>query len=71
MRNVLIAVGNSRNVSLVEQTEKRLSDASPLVRAMAVWALQQLLDQEAFAALRKQHQPNEGDRDVLAEWGSV
>ncbi len=71
VRNVLIAVGNSGNVSLAEQAESLLSDASPLVRAMAVWALQQLLDTGAFSGLRKQHQPSEDDAAVLAEWGAV
>ena len=48
--------------------EARLSDASPLVRAMAVWALSRLLDEDRFATLREVHLPGESDADVRAEW---
>jgi epoxyqueuosine reductase len=53
VRNVLIAVGNSGDGSLVDVAKARLGDASPLVRAMAVWALSQLLPQDAFVALAR------------------
>src|SRR3546814_6281933 len=43
LRNVLIAIGNSGDASLARTAERRLDDASPLVRAMAVWALARLL----------------------------
>src|SRR5205814_4364535 len=39
VRNVLIAIGNSNDRRLVPLVQQRLSDQSPLVRAMAVWAL--------------------------------
>ena len=39
LRNVLIAAGNSADATLVPLVEAQLEDASPLVRAMAVWAL--------------------------------
>ena len=39
VRNVLIAIGNSGDPRLAALAEERLADASPLVRAMAVWAL--------------------------------
>jgi epoxyqueuosine reductase len=42
VRNVLIAVGNSGDVSLALQAERLLSDPSPLVRGAAVWALGRL-----------------------------
>ncbi len=42
IRNCLIAAGNSGDASLVPQVGKMLSDESPLVRTMAVWALEQL-----------------------------
>jgi epoxyqueuosine reductase len=67
VRNVLIAGGNSRDVSLLPQVEARLDDASPLVRAMAVWALSKLSPQR-FAALREQRAGTEPDADVAAEW---
>ena len=39
---MLIAAGNSGDAALVPLVEARLEDASPLVRAMAVWALSRL-----------------------------
>ncbi len=38
VRNALIAAGNSGDASLIPLVMPLLSDASPLVRAMAVWA---------------------------------
>jgi epoxyqueuosine reductase len=70
VRNVLIAIGNSRDISLAPSAETLLGDLSPLVRAMAVWALAQLLDTHAFAELVKEHATNETDADVLTEWSS-
>jgi len=69
VRNVLIAIGNSGNESLASEALLLVTDASPLVRAMAVWALKRL--SPAFAALRAQHRPQETDVDVLAEWDAV
>jgi len=66
VRNVLIAIGNSGDTELAREAEHLLSDASPLVRAMAVWALSRL--SEDFEALRNQYHPQEADPDVLAEW---
>ncbi|MCP5080719.1 MAG: tRNA epoxyqueuosine(34) reductase QueG [Alphaproteobacteria bacterium] len=70
IRNVLIAIGNSGEIELAAQAENLLCDASTLVRAMAVWALLQLLDEQAFGAVRKKHRADENDPAVLAEWGS-
>ena len=42
LRNVLIAAGNSGDESLLPRVEPLLTDASPLVRAMAVWAMRRL-----------------------------
>lgn len=69
IRNVLIAIGNSGKIALAAPAEALLRDPSPLVRAMAVWALAQLIDDEAFAALRVAHGAGEDDPAVLAEWG--
>ncbi len=68
LRNVLIAVGNSGEPALARVAEARLSDESPLVRAMAVWALKKLLSREAFDRLAAQHLPVENDDAVAAEW---
>ena len=68
VRNVLIAIGNSADANLVPDAERLLGDASPLVRAMAVWALKQLLDPEKFEPLRERYLGSEHDEDVRAEW---
>jgi epoxyqueuosine reductase len=67
LRNVLIAAGNSGDVSLLPQIEARLLDASPLVRAMAVWALKRLVPHR-FALLRASHAADEPDPAVTVEW---
>jgi epoxyqueuosine reductase len=68
VRNVMIALGNSGEASLVPVAEARLDDASPLVRGMAVWALSRLLDGAGFARLRDRHLAGEADEQVRAEW---
>jgi epoxyqueuosine reductase len=50
----------------VPLVEARLSDASPLVRAMAVWALARIAPLR-FRALRVLH-ANDPDPAVRAEW---
>ena len=68
VRNVLIAIGNSRDAGHVPQLERLLIDASPLVRAMAVWALSQLLSGPEYSRLYDKHLPLEADESVAAEW---
>ena len=48
--------------------EGLLEDASPLVRAMAVWALARLLDPQDFMKLRARCLPQEDDADTRREW---
>ncbi|WP_349371033.1 tRNA epoxyqueuosine(34) reductase QueG [Salinarimonas sp.] len=69
VRNVLIAIGNSGDPGLARAARERLDDASPLVRAMAVWALRRLLPEGEFAALREARAAGEGDPEVAREWG--
>src|SRR5262245_43201075 len=64
VRNALIAAGNSSDPSLLPAVERLLQDASPLVRAMAVWALKQLADAEAWAAARSYYAGREIDSVV-------
>jgi len=66
LRNVMIAIGNSKDPSLAEAARKALADASPLVRGAAVWALSRLLPAEQFAALAQAVQ--EKDDGVRQEW---
>jgi epoxyqueuosine reductase len=68
IRNVLIAIGNSGDVSLSDQAVRLVDDPSPLVRGMAVWALSQLLPAEQFPALSAEHCGTEPDPEVRQEW---
>ncbi|MGE0003954.1 MAG: tRNA epoxyqueuosine(34) reductase QueG [Parvibaculaceae bacterium] len=68
IRNVLIAIGNSGDRGLAGEAERLLGDRSPLVRAMAVWALSRLLSERDFTALRDKHAAQETDDAVGAEW---
>ncbi|MDA1101759.1 MAG: tRNA epoxyqueuosine(34) reductase QueG [Proteobacteria bacterium] len=71
LRNVLIAAGNSGTGRLSVWIEPLLADPSPLVRAMAVWALLQLRGVNVLAALAPVYLPEETDTDVRREWGSA
>ena len=51
MRNVLIAAGNSADKSLIPLITPYLQSEHLLVSSMAVWALSQLMSQEALSAL--------------------
>lgn len=68
IRNVLIAIGNSGDDTLVPTAQQLLTDASALVRAMAVWALSRLLSSDEFAALRLAAIDSEEDPAVRDEW---
>jgi epoxyqueuosine reductase len=67
LRNVLIAAGNSGDCLLAPLVEARLGDGSPLVRAMAVWALARLAPRR-FQALRGARYSAEPDQAVRNEW---
>ncbi len=67
IRNVLIAIGNSGDASLVEETERLLDDESPLVRGAAVWALGRL-NRARLAACAVARGAAESDSEVVAEW---
>ena len=68
-RNALIAAGNSADRSLLPAITPLLDDGSPLVRAMAVWALGRLAaPADHLAGLRAAHFGKETDASVLAEW---
>jgi len=71
VRNALIAAGNSGDASLVPAVERLLGDASPLVRAMAVWALQRLAAPETLDEARRRHVGSETDAAVRAEWAAM
>ncbi|MBL8662344.1 MAG: HEAT repeat domain-containing protein, partial [Candidatus Odyssella sp.] len=68
VRNVLIAIGNSGDRALAAEAERLLTDAAPLVRAAAIWALSRLLPAEAFNSLAAAFALRETDNEVRAEW---
>ena len=68
VRNVLIAAGNSNDPKLIAAVLSLLTDASPLVRAMAVWALAQLSKNDF---MNEHMKTNETDESVLLEWNAA
>lgn len=66
-RNVLIAIGNSGKPDLSSVAERLLGDQSPLVRAMAAWALLRLAPGRA-CALAPAMLARERDEAVRTEW---
>jgi epoxyqueuosine reductase len=69
VRNVLIAIGNSGDTMLAPQAERLLSDASPLVRGAAVWALGRL-DPDRLTTLAPAHS-RESNPTVAEEWAAA
>jgi len=69
VRNVLIAIGNSGDASLAAQAELLLTDASPLVRGAAVWALGRL-DHTRLAQLAQHLRASEPDATAQEEWAA-
>jgi epoxyqueuosine reductase len=66
VRNVLYAIGNSGDATLMAAVEPRLADPSDTVRGAAVWAARRLLGAEAFARLAAE--VVEEAPEVQAEW---
>lgn len=71
VRNVLIAIGNSADAALAPAAMARLEDASPVVRAAAVWALGRLMRPQEMKALAERHRMREKDRQVADEWSAA
>jgi epoxyqueuosine reductase len=67
IRNVLIAIGNSGRPELAASAEALVADPSPLVRAMAAWALLRL-DGNRARALAPAALGSETDEAVRREW---
>jgi epoxyqueuosine reductase len=68
LRNVMIAIGNSGDPSLIAAAQKGIEAESPLVRAMAVWTLARLAAPAAVKATALRFAPEERDAEVLEEW---
>jgi epoxyqueuosine reductase len=67
VRNVVIAIGNSGNQDLLPVAIDLLRDDSPLVRAMAVWAVGRLADRPTTERLAHQYRDDPDDA-VRDEW---
>ena len=68
LRNVMIAIGNSGDRSLIAAARNGIEADSPLVRAMAVWAFGRLAAAAEVKAAALQFAPEERDAAVLEEW---
>jgi epoxyqueuosine reductase len=68
VRNVLIAIGNSGEPDLGPEAVRLLDDASPLVRAMAAWAVSRLLGASDVARIAADRLAQEADPEVRLEW---
>lgn len=71
LRNVLIAAGNSGDAGLLPLIEPLLTDPSPLVRAMAVWATGRLAESARVVHLREKLRSGESDPQVASEWDAA
>ena len=68
IRNVLIAIGNSEDIALVESSVLTHLDApEPTVRGAAIWALS-CLDLARFETEKAARLGSESDQEVRAEW---
>ena len=70
LRNVMIAIGNSKRPAMAKTAMARIDDALPLVRGAAIWALARLLSREDFAALERERAPSNRDPETADEWSS-
>jgi epoxyqueuosine reductase len=70
IRNVVIAAGNSADISLNDHLTALLLDASPLVRGAAIWALSELLPLDEIKSLAQKRE-QDTDETVIAEWQSA
>ena len=68
LRNVLIAVGNSKEKKYKKDIEALLEDESSTVRAMAVWSLKQLIDRNHIEIYKKKYFAFEKNENVKEEW---
>ena len=68
IRNVLIAIGNSKNSKFIVSVQPLLTDSSIIVRSMAVWALKKIMNDFDFNKIREIYLIDENEKDVILEW---
>jgi epoxyqueuosine reductase len=66
-RNLMIAIGNSKDTSLRPRVLENLRFDEPQVRALAVWALGKLFSHPEIMDIAREH-AHEADETVKAEW---
>jgi len=71
LRNVLIAIGNSGDGTLLPAVTERLNDDDELVRGAAVWALGRLAGSERVREFAASERPGEPSAAVREEWQAV
>ncbi|MDH3668081.1 MAG: tRNA epoxyqueuosine(34) reductase QueG [Paracoccaceae bacterium] len=64
LRNVMVAIGNSRMPALLPHVEAAVADSDPLVRGHAVWAASRLATPQRFHTLAR----TDPDPFVAEEW---
>ena len=68
LRNVMIAIGNSGDRSLIAAALSGITADSALVRAMAAWALGRLAAPAELEAFALRFASEERDAEVMEEW---
>ena len=68
IRNVLIAVGNSKNKKYLKDVILLLEDESFIVRGMAVWSLKQLIGYQKIEDYKNKFFSKENNMHVKQEW---
>ncbi len=68
LRNVMIAIGNSKDKNLKEIIIQNSKDDNCLVRGASIWALSRFEDQAVFADMRMKALESEADESVRNEW---
>ena len=68
VRNVMVAVGNSRSGAFARLVRSRTADEAPQVRAAAAWAAPRTLGEDDYRALKAERLAHEHDPRVRAEW---
>ena len=68
IRNVLIAVGNSKNKKYLKDVILLLEDESFIVRGMAVWSLKQLIGYRKIEDYKNKFFSKENNMHVKQEW---
>ena len=71
IRNVMIAIGNSKAPKLLPMVKQNLRDPDAMVRGAAVWALGQLEEAGTFADMKHQALASESQADVIEEWNRI